>query len=369
MIIAFARGGPSPLAVGAVLCACAAACGGGSSTTPVAPSTSVVLNLPTAGASITSCSAMVAPGAYTLAADVGSGAQTTCLYIASSGITLDCGRHVISGFVKMADGLSNVTVTNCTMLGAVQPSNASNVTISNSTMTGTLIFTSSTNITIDHNHISLTGARPSAAIIIAGGSQNRVTNNVIDGGYHGQDLTGQGGDAPGADDGVLLADATNDTVQGNTISNVFDAGVEGVNAVRNSTIADNTIVNATEAGISSYHCTSWQGNKVTGNSISQSQHAALFNFTSDSLCFNFPNPTPSGSFSNNLFANNVLRNLLGTSLVAMSLVFLATVPESAVTGNVIQGNDFGSADVTVAPAGGFTSGGGNTCGTQGNFAC
>jgi hypothetical protein len=62
-----------------------------------------------------------------------------------------------------------------------------------------------------------------------------------------------------------------DVVRDNTIMNVFDAGIEGVNAVTNTVIANNTVTNAILAGIGSYHCTHWASNTVNGNRVSSGQ--------------------------------------------------------------------------------------------------
>ncbi|PYR91759.1 MAG: hypothetical protein DMF84_15520 [Acidobacteria bacterium] len=156
-------------------------------------------------------------------------------------------------------------------------------------------------------------------------------------------------------------------ISGNKISNVFDAGIEGVNAVTNTTIADNTITNAIIAGISSYHCTAWQGNTMSGNRVSQSLSVMKAYVSIDVNCFSYPNPPSVGFFKDNVIANNVLRNALGDSTFGLSLLFNARASSAA--GNLLQGNDVGGSGIELQPISGFSDGGGNSCGPQGNFKC
>jgi hypothetical protein len=67
------------------------------------------------------------------------------------------------------------------------------------------------------------------------------------------------------DDGVVLVDEANDTIPGNTINNVFDAGIEGIDVVQNTAVAQNTIANAGNGGIGSYWCASWTGDVISSN--------------------------------------------------------------------------------------------------------
>jgi Right handed beta helix region len=198
-----------------------------------------------------------------------------------------------------------------------------------------------------------------------GGSNNQLLRNKIDGGYHGNSLTGHGGDGPGADDGVILVDESNDLVQSNRISNVYDAGVEGVNAVTNTTIADNQITNAIEAGISSYHCTTWEGNAIRNNTVITSQYLVEFYyFGADDKCYQ-PAPT-SGSFRNNQIVSNSIQAVLGPSI--FNAFFNFGVVATSTVNNLIQDNDFGNRGLTTNPASGFTIAG-NSCGSGGNVKC
>jgi parallel beta-helix repeat protein len=350
------------------LCLCALGCGGGTPTAP-APAASTP---PPAGAAppnstLSACISIHTPGSYVLVADVGAGPSSSCITVAVSSVVVDCGENTVAGLMAISDNLTNVTIQHCKMIGMADLSGVSNVTIVQSTMSRLLRIAAGTNVTIDHNAIAIVGGRLPGAVLLLGGSQNAVTNNAIDGGYHGQDLGGGGTDAAGTDDGIVLGDEKNDTITGNTISNVYDAGIEGVNGVSNTTIANNTITNAVFAGISSYHCTSWNGDTITGNVISQSLAAIEAFFAFDNVCTGYPNPPSSGSFTNNVIANNVLRNPIANSPFGISLLF--TPPGSTAGGNVLRGNDFGTGGIAVQPIGAFSDGGGNTCGSQGNFTC
>ena len=70
---------------------------------------------------------------------------------------------------------------------------------------------------------------------------NRIVGNVMDGKWAGSGFTE-------TDDGVLINDETGDTVSGNTISNVFDCGVETGGMIANATII--AMVMLTEKGAS-----------------------------------------------------------------------------------------------------------------------
>lgn len=245
------------------------------------------------------------------------------------------------------------------------PNNVTNLTIANSTLSNTLVIRNGQNVIIRGNRIS-TNRREGAVVTFSGGSRNQVLDNVLDGGYHGHDLSGHGNDeSGGADDGVILDNETGDTVQGNTIMNVFDAGVEGLDSVTGTTIAGNTITGAVFAGIGSYWCTHWQGDTISANIVSQSVQAILVGYSVGTKCAHPPGPA--GLFADNTIADNVLRNYLigGYPGISIRLPSIADM----VTNNVIRNNDVGSANIFVLPLSGFTNGGGNVCGVNGNFAC
>jgi parallel beta-helix repeat protein len=329
------------------LCCGLAACGSTSTNpTPVTP-TPTPAPSPTVNTTLTSCASISASANYTVAADMGGNGTSACIQIAGSNLVLDCAGHSV-GALSVLQNLSNLTIKNCRLGNILAISNGNN-------------------ITIDHNTFVITGVRPAAAIYLVTVNNSQITNNTIDGGYHGQDLSGGGTDGPGADDGVVLGDATNDLVSGNTISNVFDAGVEGVNHVSSCTISNNTITNAVFTGIGAYYCTAWTGNIISGNTVSQSlSFIEGFVLTRD-LCSNFPNRPGQAVFVGNTITNNVMRNPIGNSQFGISLLF--TPPAGMASGNSISGNDMGLGGIAAQPPAGYNVGAGNKCGPSGNFTC
>jgi hypothetical protein len=285
--------------------------------------------------------------------------------ITSSDVSVDCAHHVVNGDVTISRGISRVSIVNCVIPDYVSnPTNLTGLTIANSTLSNTLVINNAQNAIIRGNRIS-TDRREGAVLLFRGGSGNRVVDNVLDGGYHGHDLSGQGNDTTtGADDGILLDNETGDIVQGNTIINVYDAGVEGIDSVTGTTIADNTITGAIVAGIASYWCTHWEGDTISTNTISQSRQAITVEYTIGNCD---QTPVPSGAFADNTIADNVLRNQLQSGSPGISIV-LPSIADK-VSNNLIRGNDVASANIFVLPLPGFMNGGGNVCGANGNFAC
>ena len=251
-------------------------------------------------------------------------------------------------------------------LNAVQ--NASGLSLTNSTITSTIVFFDSSSLKLDSNTISTSQAAgdSSAVIYVAGGQNNVITNNTLDGGYHGSDQSGQGHDAnpTDTDDGILIIDANGDTISGNTISNVFDAAIEGVNGVRSSTITNNTISNSIYAGISSYHCTAWEGNTISGNTVTQSEAAMMFVWEKDARCDTARNPPASPSFSNNTISNNTFTTPVGQYYA----VYITFDKGASVSGNLFSNNRIQGA-LLLSPLSGFTVGVGNACSSGGNVHC
>jgi len=226
----------------------------------------------------------LASGSFVLDADL-STPVPPCLTISGISVSLDCKGHTISGsmWIKSA---SNVLVTNCKMDGLFTVENVSGLSITNSTIASPVAFSDSSGLKLIGNTISKNPSsnKGPAVVDVAGGQNHVISNNTLDGGYHGRDLSGAGHDAgpTDVDDGILLIDTTGDTISGNSIANVFDAGIEGANGLRNAVISNNTISNAIFAGIGSYFCTAWEGNTISGNTVSQSESALTAIFSTAS---------------------------------------------------------------------------------------
>jgi parallel beta-helix repeat protein len=286
--------------------------------------TPVVLSEPV----IMACGNIVAPGAYVIGADL---SQTIfpdvvgCVNIMSSAVQLDCAHHAVSAVRAL--GVSGVTVTNCR--GTVA------------------IVSNSTNVTFEHNALAtidvvgggsnLITQNTASVITLHGSNGNQVSENVLDGGYDGN--WGQ----VGQDDGILLIDEANDTIQDNTIRNYYDAGIEGVDAVANTRIENNTIVNAAFAGIGAYWCTSWTGNTIRGNGVTRSPRLMFSNFSVGPPCRNL---STVGAFTNNQIVGNRFSSptYFAQPINSLYLNFGAMpMKASSVTNNLVQDNDLGTA--------------------------
>ena len=184
-----------------------------------------------------------------------------------------------------------------------------------------------------------------AIAIVGGGSGHNIRSNTINGGWDGQPQVEDGFNQMGCDDGIILTgggpnDPISAYVAGNTIRNVWDAGIETLGRVTGTTIAFNNIDAAGEAGIASYHGTSWSGNTVFGNNVSHSP--TLFAFTRE-------DPLQDGEslayFENNVFTENTLSLATFSEHVPRVLGFLFSksdgvpIPGSAI---VADGNSFNS---------------------------
>ena len=211
----------------------------------------------------------------------------------------------------------------------------------------------SNNVTLDHDS--------APTIEFLRGHDNAVLESTIDGGYNGS------GRNNGDDDGIVLADQTNDRIDGNTIQNVFDAGIEGIDVVANTVITNNTILNAGSAGILSAWCTSWTGNSLAGNGVSRSANLMYFFYEVGNPCFATSTP---GAFANNRMTGNTFRDALPGGAPGAIYFYFGSLTESVISNNLIQGNDMGTAPGPYTfPSSGFINGGGNICSDRLNPFC
>ena len=333
----------------------AVACGSGSSSPSSASPTSPSSSNP---ASQATCQVYGEPGSYTLTHDV------PCLWLVASNLNIDCAQHVVSGAISNYANQSNITLRNCQFSG-MSLTGISRWTITNSTFIGGLIVVGAQGFVLQNDTfegpISNATVNPNVLVYLNSGSGNAVIGSSFDGGYTGQC------NQCGADDAVLLINESGDTIQGNTIQNAFDAGVEGVDSVTNTTIADNSITNTANAGIGSYWCTHWQGNRVTGNQISAS--ATAMNFYYDVGTPQCGNAPPSDVFEDNTIANNIFRNPTPIPTDGLALIFHFVEGHPTSGNNVLQGNDMGTLGIYATPPQSFIDGGGNVCSSAGTFTC
>jgi len=100
-----------------------------------------------------------------------------------------------------------------------------------------------------------------STVFVSGeGSNNHIVANRIDGKWNGIEPHTQG-----SDDGILLKDEQNDTVEDDTIANTWDAGIESVGFLYNTQILNNQIANIGFPAVGAYYNTDWRNNLVRGN--------------------------------------------------------------------------------------------------------
>lgn len=293
--------------------------------------------------------------------DLSQTGLTECLSLVSvSAVELDCQGHAMSSLSVRQ--VSSVSIANCTVTGQLTLFNASSVTVTNSNLQGGTTVANGSGVVVTSSTIS---APPGAAFAInfamgqgdqpvkdtvtfnatggaeavnfSNGTGNEVIRNSITGAYGGSTAK------TGSDDGILLVNEQGDEIQGNTISGFYDAAIEGVGTLAQVTIAANTISTIGTTAVGAYSCTSWTGNTIQGNSVSQTPSLALINYqTAASECGMTPFPRP-------VFANNhFIGNRYGQPGIGLGYVnvprMTVNFSTGIVTDNVLQNNDFGSND-------------------------
>jgi Right handed beta helix region len=286
------------------------------------------------------------------------------------------------GISLIANDVQNLTITNNTVLTSEAPYaiylfKTQGAQVSKNHLTtyagaaypgggDSYIQDSSSYVTFSGNVVA--GTSGSADVVAIGGSHNTFRQNQIDGGWNGDRAT-EG--TQGTDDGIELTAEDVDTVQANTITNVFDASVETASLVTNTVIVGNTFSSAGTA-VGSYWETSWENNQVLDNTVSKV--AFLFVFFYGGHHADTP-PVTSIDFLNNTFAGNVYSDPLtppGSPSMASVIMTLAGVGEGASGGlplpstlsnNVIANNTLpaSQAGFYLLPTSAFVDGGGNTC--------
>jgi Right handed beta helix region/Bacterial Ig-like domain (group 2) len=348
-----------------------------------AGSVTIKVEAPGTGTTVLTACGQLSPGSYTLSGDLPP-TNGACLLVSNvSGVQLDCRGHMAS--TLLIDNASAVTISNCSVPTAVSVIAATTVTVTNCSFAGlvasnvvsltatnsvfsapafTVQVVNGTNVVLSHD--TVTSAGGGGAVTLRNGVNNQVTHTSIVGGYDGSPSP------VGTDDGILLQGETGDVIQNNTISNVYDMGIEGVGIVQNVTLANNAFSNMGVAGMGSYWCTSWSGDVLRGNTVSMAPWLVLVLYEAGSNC---GSTTPSALFTGNQFIANVFRNPApGWSGSVMPVARLSIVMPGQVSGNLLQGNDFGANDgPNLSPLGGFADGGGNICGPLNpilsNFPC
>jgi parallel beta-helix repeat protein len=311
----------------------------------------------------------------------------------SQGVSLTNSSVTTSGFLGAAihvDSAQRLTVTNCTLLATATSSTMGVYRTHQVAITGGRITAqapsdlpgiafssdSSSNITLANNLLTSAGSPAYSVVWLVDGGSNTIRNNQIDGSWNGDPGTlGQ----QGADDGIVLISEHGDTVQANTVSNVWDAGFESISALTNTLIAGNTFTNTGFTGIGAYYGTSWVGNKILGNSVSASPSLAYIMFVR-----NCPGvgDCPADSVTTILFQGNTFRGDSLRNPVTLAPSLRGRIPASVVinfsglneqphplplpfaaSNDTIAGEYLPSSlpSFYLAPAAAFVDGGGNVC--------
>lgn len=327
---------------------------------------------------LTGCGAITLPGAYALVNDLTAPAPATCLSLnLIADIQLDCGGHTVSS-VSLS-GVSGSALTHCTFntasasdlmdvtwdsdtlpAGLQVTGQVLRVTVSNSHVSGFGLWLQGnpTSVVITGNRFDQLGAPFSRGLLLQGGTGNQVLNNTFDGGYDG------GSNRVGVDDGIVLSNESHDTIQGNTIANVWDAGVEGVNSVASTVMAGNTITNVGSSAFGAYWCTSWTDNVIRGNTVSKAPQLLLSEYGTGTAECGAGTPPPEVFAGNQIIGNTFLTSVTGTLQPGYVFPVMAAYFTAGMeSGNLIEGNNFGTLPgPALTPLSAFIDGGGNICG-------
>ena len=332
-----------------------------------------------------SCTYIAQPGVYQLSANLETPYATTCMQIHSSGVTLDCQGYTISadnpglGAPIYVDNSPNITVQNCILAvtnGIAEPllriDSSSTGTVQNNTFSvssvanegsivqvnssSSITFTGNTfgtaqnaqgnyvgvngsdSLTFSENTFflpyqqgSTTGSRimnntlycsaPSCPWLIysGGGSGNVVSGNTID----GETTPDQNFNlnSNGADDGIFMENETEDAVDENSVSNVYDCGIESRGDFSYSTINNNTTYNTSVCAIGAWWWSNFYDNIVHGNSANGTTNLFLF----VRLCGLRPGDTGI-YFTNNTFDGNSIANKFTSSYYGAGDAYSSFIP-------------------------------------------
>ena len=275
-----------------------------------------------------------------------SGFDSYCLRIAGGSGELNCLGHDIQS-LELSD-VHGMTVHNCRMRGLMS-SRSSDITVVDN------VFTADTRKTV------------ATVLHFKDGTNNRVVANTIDGSWGLQPFP-PGGFPPGADDGILIENDANLLIEGNTIHNVWDCGVERLgNRTDPVTIRGNTITFAGECGIGGWFAAGWSDALIIDNTVEASGSFASIYYS--------PNQNRGVdhiTFRNNVFEGNRFRNPWRPGAASVRIDYVTGTSRLPVDigNNIFRNNDFGGNILApqLAPAFGFVDGGDNICREDGKSA-
>jgi hypothetical protein len=379
-------------------------------------------DLGSAPTTLNACGEVTAPGSYTLGQDLTSTSLTVpCLSVHdTTDVLFDCGHHQITA--PLAVRFTSVTrfvVRNCVLKNAAQygfvlaiakgqdgvvsgntidpvadVQATTGLLFDGNTVTGLYQQNGSSGNRISNNQISGTAGKDSPGLVISNyGSGNTVLSNTLDGKWSG--TLPPLDHLDGTDDGVVLSDEDNDLVLNNTISNVYDCGIETLGNLTALKLINNSITKAGITGIGGWYWNSLSGSLIAENTIDQSGYLLLFTriyglraagydpakkrpaeqavlFQDNVFDHNrFTNPSSYVYFKDGAAAHLPVYQLMGFSGM-LSTAPGETVPTDAqfqLTNNVFRNNQVGTARKApnfgspVVP-GLVIDGAGNQCGTS-----
>lgn len=346
---------------------------------------------------ITSCQEITKPGNYILDQNLSYDGDTCFTIRDINDVNFDCSSHSILTGVSEKSFYSfyvinskNIHLKSCNItsdpghLSNLQFNNVENGSISSSSIqynivsifksknivvnnnqfnTSEIRFTethnseiSSNSFTIDENSKYFKEIGQKAAYITSSsGSSNRIINNTMDGKSDGVFMNKRG-----MDDGIvlgseidLLIGENQNLVQNNTISNVYDCGIEGTGLVQNNIISDNRIDNTGTCGIGAWWSSSWRGNTVSNNFVNNSPSSLNFFYVRK------VEQAPQVYFIDNTFNKNKLTN----QRIPPATPVLMNIDDFITKGNnLLADNDFGLNQIPVLlPGTMIIDGGNNVC--------
>jgi hypothetical protein len=314
-----------------------AACSRGASNSPqaISPVAPSVTGLAVQG----SCQTIVDnTGTLLLKQDL-SGFDNFCLRFVGGSGELNCLDHDVQG-IDVTD-VHGLTIRNCRMQGFSS--------------------TRSSDVTLVGNVLTSDSRKTVATVVrFAEGMNNRVIDNTIDGSWRGQKYP-FGGYPPGADDGIVIENDANLLIEGNTIRNIWDCGIERLgNRTDPITIRNNDITNAAECGLGGWFSAGWRDSIIADNTVSNSGAFARIYFSATQN-----RGVDHITFRNNVFENNRFQYPSSMGVPSVSIDYATATARFPIDigNNIFRNNDFGS-DIPaprLAPAGGFVDGGENVC--------
>jgi parallel beta-helix repeat protein len=368
---------------------------------------------------VADCTDITSPGAYSFSADIVPASRTSaCLYVHDThDVQIDCANHQLVGTdafnAMQIERVDHFSLKNCTINSSwffllksswgsianntltsssptwtgmsVNATNVDHIVFAHNTITGVYSERYADSGTISNNQISADPQKSAGAGIMTSISRHaRVFENTIDGRWNGQ-LS-----QLGFDDGIIIGDVSDAVLENNTISNVWDSGIEWVGSVNDSIIRDNNVTNAAIAAIGGWYWTSVSNvqfvrNKGTavGRMFYIFRYYGLRPARSDEQA-SLPAETEV-RFRDNVFDGNLVIPKTGFSQQASTIAVFnkmnytdslsnivgeRVIPDSAfnIGNNVFRNNDFGGANALPPDFGSFDvvpgvviDGGGNKC--------